>query len=260
MRLKLIACKVLFREFSYVCSTSDNIVDITWIQQGKHVYPEQLHDLLQKEIDLIESGEDVHTNKVSESAESDEGMAEDFDAILLGYGLCSNAVTGIKAKKHRIVIPRAHDCITLFLGSKEKYAQCFREIPGCYWYTADWIDNSTMPGPERHAMMVRYFEDQGYDEETIEYLMESLNGLKNYHNCAYINLPFFDKEKYRKVTQEAAEYYDWQYHEIEGSLSLIERMIAGEWNKEDFLILEPGESAFATSDEDIIGKYELTKE
>ena len=67
-------------------------------------------------------------------------------------------------------------------------------------------------------------------------------------------------QTYSNYAKEAAEYYDWQYHEIEGSLSLIERMIAGEWNEEDFLILEPGESAFASSDEDILGKYEVTKE
>ena len=53
MRLKLIACKVLFREFSSVCSTSDNIVAITWIHQGKHFYPQQLPALLQQEIDLV---------------------------------------------------------------------------------------------------------------------------------------------------------------------------------------------------------------
>ena len=35
-----------------------NIVDITWIRQGKHVYPDQLHDLLQQEIDAFCAGRD----------------------------------------------------------------------------------------------------------------------------------------------------------------------------------------------------------
>lgn len=252
MRIKLIACKVLFREISYVCSTSESIVDITWIRQGKHNYPEQLHDILQEEIDLIEAGKDNHTNKMNEISENDDGVAEDFDAIVLGYGLCSNAVSGLKTKKHRLVIPKAHDCITLFMGSKEKYTHYFNEIPGCYWYTADWIENTTMPGQPRHAMMVRYFEEQGYDEDTIDYLMEALNGLRNYHNAAYIRMPFLDKPEYREATKKAAEFYGWQYHEIEGEMSLFERLISGDWNEEDFLVLEPGEIAVQSYDSDIL--------
>ena len=133
MRLKLISCKVFFRAISYICSQTENIVDITWIRQGEHNVPEGLHALLQKEIDLIESGEDIHSNKMNALGEHYDGIIGDFDAILLGYGLCSNAVAGLVAKKHRIVIPRAHDCITLFLGSREAYSRYFHEIPGCYW-------------------------------------------------------------------------------------------------------------------------------
>lgn len=254
MRLKLIACKIMFREISYVCSTSDSIVDITWMRQGKHNYPEQLHDLLQEEIDLIESGEDSHTNKMNDESETDDGVADDFDAIVLGYGLCSNAISGLKTKSHRLVIPKAHDCITLFMGSKETYTHYFNEIPGCYWYTADWIENADMPGPERQKRMIRMYEEKGYDEDTIEYLLETMDGLNNYHNAAYISMPFFDKEKYREVTKQAASHFGWQYHEIEGNMSLFERLINGDWNEEDFLVLEPGETAVQSYDQEILRK------
>ena len=254
MRLKLIACKIFSRELSYICSMSDNIVDITWMRQGKHNYPEQLHDLLQEEIDRIESGEDNHTNKMNDESENDDGIAADFDAILLGYGLCSNAVTGLKTKSHKLVIPKAHDCITLFMGSKETYAKYFEEIPGCFWYTADWIENADMPGPDREARITKMYEEKGYDEDTIEYLLETLNGLNNYHNAAYIKMPFFDKEKYHAFTREAAAHFGWQYHEIEGSMSLMERFIAGDWNEEDFLVLEPGEVAVQSYDDQILCK------
>ena len=253
MRLKLIACKVLFREICHICAKTDNIVDITWIRQGEHSYPEHLHELLQKEIDAIESGEDMHTNKVNSNGDND-GIASDFDAILLGYGLCSNATTGLTAKKHRLVIPRAHDCITLFMGSKEQYARYFNEIPGCYWFTTDWIENTDMPGPEREAHLIRKYEEMGYDEETIEYLLETISGIKNYHNAAFIKQPCIDKEKYIDVTKKAAEYYGWQYHELDGQISLLERFINGDWNEEDFLVLEPGETAVQSYDASVICK------
>ena len=64
MRLKLIACKALYRELAYVTAFSENIVDMTWVRQGLHERPEQLREALQKEIDAVESGVDTHTNRI----------------------------------------------------------------------------------------------------------------------------------------------------------------------------------------------------
>ncbi|MBQ8954988.1 MAG: DUF1638 domain-containing protein [Clostridia bacterium] len=248
MRLKLIACKALFRELSYIAARSENAVDITWMRQGYHNHPDQLRQWLQKEIDAVEAGEDPHTIAL----DGDEGAFEDFDAILLGYGLCSNATTGLVARRHRLVIPRAHDCITLFLGSKERYTSYFHQIPGCFWYTASWIENARMPGQASYERMARKYEEMGYDEDTVEYLLTEMGGLNNYHHAAYIAMPFLDNGKYSRVTQEAAAFYGWDYHEIEGRTSLLERFIAGDWNEEDFLVLEPGQSAVQAVGEGII--------
>lgn len=253
MRLKLIACKALSRELSYLCALSDNTIDITWIRQGYHNTPEKLREILQQEIDAIEDGSDTHTNKMNDFGDGD-GVPADFDAIVLGYGLCSNATTGIHAANHRLVIPKAHDCITLFLGSKESYAEYFEKLPGCFWYTAGWIDNVDMPGKERTERMTRYFEEQGYDEDMIEYLLEELGGLRNYHNLAYIPLEFYDREKYHMISKEAADYYGWDYHEVPGNLSLIEDLISGNWDEEKFLVLEPGEEAVQSYDAQVIRK------
>jgi len=253
LRLKLIACKALFRELSYLCALSDNAVDITWIRQGCHDYPDELRELLQKEIDAVEAGSDNHTNRMNRLGEA-SGIADDFDAILIGYGLCSNAVTGLHASTHRLVIPKAHDCITLYLGSKERYAEYFENLPGCFWYTASWIDNSDLPGQERTERTARYFEEQGYDEEMIEYLLTEIGGLNNYHHAAYIRMPYLDRPKYREITQKAADYFKWDYHEIEGTTQLFERFIAGDWDEEDFLVLEPGETAVQSYDSAVIKK------
>ena len=53
--------------------------------------------------------------------------------------------------------------------------------------------------------------------------MESLEGLNNYHNAAYIRMPYIDRDVYRDTTRRAADFYGWKYHEIDGSMSLMER-------------------------------------
>ena len=251
MRLKIIACKAVFREISYLAATSENAVDITWIRQGYHNTPEELKKLLQMEIDAVEDGSDVHSLDIREG---EEDPSRDFDAILLGYGLCSKAVTGIRAKRHRLVIPRAHDCITFFLGSKERYSEYFTGLPGCYWYTASWIENAGSPGRESYERAAKKYADMGYDEETVEYLLEETNGLRNYHNAAYIRMPFVNNRRYADITKDAAAYFHWDYHEIGGDTVLLAKLVAGQWDEEDFLVLEPGETAEQSYDEKIIRK------
>ena len=246
MKLKLIACKALARELSYVCALSDNSIDVTWIRQGYHGTPEKLNTLLQEEIDRIESGFDDHTNAVAEG--------KDFDAIVLGYGLCSKATLGLKTKSHRLVIPRAHDCITLLLGSKERYDQYFHEMPGTYWYSASWIENTDMPCEASMLHMKKFYESQGYDEDTIDFLMEEVVTPVGYKTAAYINMPVKEREEDHEFTKTAAEYFGWNYCEIDGSLSLLEQMVAGNWNPEAFLVLEPGETAKQNYGKEILEK------
>ena len=60
----------------------------------------------------------------------------------MGYGLCGQATAGLIARSIPIVIPHAHDCITLFLGSRDSYQYQFVNYPGTYWYAHDYIERS----------------------------------------------------------------------------------------------------------------------
>ena len=130
MRFKLIACKSLSRELSYLSALSQHNIDITFLRQGYHEAPSVLTEHLQAEIDAVESGSDPHTNQYTSHTDSSSPQKlPDFDAILLGYGMCSNGIVGLHSRSHTLVVPRAHDCMTLLLGSRERYLQYFKELP-----------------------------------------------------------------------------------------------------------------------------------
>lgn len=230
MRLKLIACKALFREISYLAANSKNFIDATFIRQGFHDTPSELVKVLQDEIDRIESGDDVYSYRSHMNK-------KEFDAILLGYGLCSNGVVSLTSKKIPIVIPRVHDCISLFLGSKERYNEEFSKEPGTYWYNPSWIENAFVPSEENSIECKKLYAEL-YGEENADYLYE-MEMLANYHRCAYIKWNELDFPEYEKYTEDAARYFGWNFESITGDPGMMRDFLDGNWD-DRFLIVEPG--------------------
>lgn len=251
MRLKLIACKAISREMCFLCAKSPHTIDITFLRQGIHSTPDLLRKVLQDEINSVEGGNDYRTNDIKLNSPY---MREGFDAILLGYGLCSNVIAGIYSDKYSLVIPRAHDCISFLLGSKEKYAKCFAEMPGTYWYTMSWIECGAASGDNNAEAEAQHYRNKGYDEEEIEFLMESSRSwIRNYNTAAYIKMPFFDKEEYREYTKKIAGSYGWEYREMDGDMALMEDFVSGKWDEGRFLVVPPGNKITASYDDKIIG-------
>lgn len=250
MRLKLISCKIITREASYLMATSDNQIDATFLKRGFHNEPEKLRQAVQDEIDLVESGRDIHTN-------DDMDSDEDFAAILIGYGLCSNGVVGLKSTKYPLVIPKAHDCITFFMGTKQRYKHYFDTHPGTFWYTQSWLDNSTVQGDIYLNKLRKKYEEKGFDEDAIEYLLElDSDWVTKYNNAAFISLPEVvpksGDSSYRNLVKDMARKYEWTYEELQGDISLLRDFIDGNWREEDFLIVPPGQTVAPSYDDDVI--------
>ena len=243
MRLKVLACKVLYRELGLLSARCPNFLDITYLRQGFHDEPQRLQAVLQAEIDKIAAGDDPYS--------CDPKMGE-FDAICLAYGLCSNGIVGIKSDMYPIVIPRAHDCISLFLGSKERYRDYFDAHPGTFWYTKGWVENTMMPGTDYYKYYYDLYKET-YGEENADFLAEeNLRWLKDYNMAAYISMPGIDDLDIAEKTKESAAHLQWQYDELTGSYSLLSDMLSGNWDKERFLVVPPGSSVTPSYDDLIV--------
>ena len=229
----VLSCHVLWRELCYYASISRNVFNFNFLQQGLHDTPEILRQQLQEAIDAVHG---------------------DYSAILIGYGLCSNGLAGIVARDTKLVIMRGHDCITFFLGSKQRYKEYFDQNPGTYWYSPGWIDTGSepMPGKERLELLLETYKEK-YGEENAEYLMQmEQHWINEYSNAAYVDLGFYDTTHYKEYTQKCAQELRWSYDEVEGNPNLIINFLDGNWNSSDFLIINPGEKVIATHDERII--------
>lgn len=245
MRYKLLACKVLQRELASLLPGCKNCIDLTMIQQDLHNRPRRLTEVLQAEIDAIDENRDVH---------SDDLSGKPIDAILLGYGLCSNAVEGLRSKKYTLVIPRAHDCVTLLLGSRERYADYFDAHPGTYYWTQGWMDaNVDLSERVLQEKYTQYCAEYGDDPDTVEYLMEMERSmLQHYNRLCCITWPHLPDMGALVRARTLAGEKQWTLDLQNGEDSLLRALLNGDWDEARFLIVPPGKAIAPSWDEDIL--------
>jgi hypothetical protein len=179
---------------------------------GLHLRPQELKKSLQEKIDQASQRADV---------------------LLLGYGLCSMAVVGLRATTAHLVIPRVDDCIAIFLGSCNAYKEQASKEPGTYYLTKGWIEAGDTPFQEYHRLVEKYGEAKA------TYMIQLM--LKNYTRLGFINTGQYEIDRYRDYAHKTAKQFNLRFEEIEGSAALVKKMVFGPWDDE-FVVLEPGQT------------------
>lgn len=235
MRYKLISCEVLFREMCSVVARSPHQVDVEFLPKGLHDY-----------------GGATMCAQLQQSVDGAVG----YDAVLMGYALCGNGIVGLHAREAPLVIPRAHDCIALLMGSRQKYQQHFEANSGVYYRSTGWLERGkslnqqvgqqTMIDATLADLIAKYGEDNG------RYLFEELH----HYQSAYSQLTFIatglecDSRFEQEAREEAAEK-KWRFERIVGSLDLFARLVNGDWDA-DFLVVPPGASVVPSYNDGVI--------
>jgi len=221
-RIAIITCAVLELEIRHFARALPHIVHIEQLDYGLHCEPDKLRITVQTTIDRLEA----------------ETPAE---VIALGYGLCSRGTEGVKAKRCRMVIARAHDCITHLLGSKERYAEYVAKHPGTYWYSPGWNKHHIPPGQERYEKLHRQYVEK-YGEDNAQFLMETeQHWFKAYNSAAFVHLNAGEVEREWAHTQQCAAWLGWGCDRHQGDPALLKALLTGPWDDERFLVLAPGE-------------------
>ncbi|MDZ4742448.1 MAG: DUF1638 domain-containing protein [Verrucomicrobiota bacterium] len=241
-KYKLISCEVFYREVCWVVSRSCNQIDIEFLPKGLHDLG--CHKMFQE------------VNKIISAVDNDK-----YDAVLLAYGLCNNGLVGAAARKIPLVMPRAHDCITVFLGNKERYLEYFQNNPGSYFKTSGWMErgkgdqmDSQMSIQSSNGMDKTYEEMvEKYGEENAKFLYEELcEHTKNYGQMTYIHMGIEPGNQFENMARDQATEKNWKFEKIQGDLSLLQRLVDGQWSEHEFLVLEPGQKIAPSYNESII--------
>jgi hypothetical protein len=231
--LAVIACDVLEDETRHFARALPHVRELIMLPQGLHKEPLQLQREVQSAIDRAEAQPEI-------------------EAIALVYGLCSRGVENLRHGRCPLVMARAHDCVTLFLGSKERYAAHARDHPDTYWYTPGWIKTGTQPGPDRAAYLRALYAGK-FDADDIDYLVEmDRQGLANYRRAAYVDLGVGSSAPGLAYTRHCADCLGWSFEKVNGDASLLHDLLAGIWDAERFLVVPPHHLIRLTANDDIV--------
>jgi hypothetical protein len=231
--IALLACSVFEREIALLAGNAAHIVETRFYEIALHDRPDTLREKLQGEILALDARDDI-------------------EAIVLAYGLCGRGTAGLRAGRHPFVLPRAHDCITVFLGSKEHYAAHQRGCPTCYYYTPGWNRARRVPGPDKIASMQEEYSAQ-FDADDVEFLIESEKAAWAMHDTAtYIDLGTAEAETEADYAKQCADSLDWKFERIHGDPALLRDLLERRWDDERFQIIRPGEALGHSPDERIL--------
>ncbi len=207
-----LACKV----FEGIVQGKDGVVN-TYLDYGLHSVPKKLKVTVQEQVDAI----------------------EEPSLIVLGYGLCGNGLHDIHAGKHTLVIPKADDCVAMFMGSRQRYLKEFRSNPGTYYLTKGWLEVGSDPLSEYEKYVAKYGED------TAVYLMETQ--YQHYRRLVFVAHSQDDLDVYRPRALEVAAYckrFGMVYEEYLGSEDFIKQISdaldAQKDVSSEFIVVLPG--------------------
>lgn len=232
-RLAVIACRVLEDEIKALAKDASHVVRSEFFDVGLHDQPTRLRTLLASAIDR---------------AEADRAV----ERVVLVYGLCGLALVDLASRRCPLVVARAHDCITLLLGSKERYAAIMSQHPGTYWYSPGWNRAGRVPGPEREALLRAEYTEK-FGAESAEALMEmERESLAQHTTAGYSDLGMASDETSRCYAEKCAKGLGWGFQNHAGDPRLLRDLLYGPWDSERFLVVQPGERVAHSPDSKIM--------
>jgi len=241
MRLQAITCDMLLRPVEHFAASSPHDVVVGRLSAALHAEPATLRERIQAKVDAADAA---------------------AEAIVLAYGLCGGATAGVTARDIPLVLPRAHDCATIFLGSRERYQAEHTATPGTYWYTQDQMDRGNAlkgwllgdAARSEDAMATREDYEARFGKDNADYLMETLGEWHTrYERGAYLDTgpAAGGDDDAAQLARDESERRGWRFERVPTDLGLVRRLLHGEWDG-DFQIVEPGQRLEMSYDDGVV--------
>ena len=181
-----------------------------------------------------------------------------FDAVALAWPVRART-SGLIARASPVVIPRVHDCLTLFLGSREGIAgnsaaiRAPNTFPG--WFThklgvirrppALWSHDP----PNTPAGQSSPSATAGSRRRNHQFLG---SWKRNYTRVAVIDTGCGEVEGCLRMAERISAGLGWECARLPGNTAMLRDLVSGEWDPARYLVLRPGERSELSGDEQVL--------
>lgn len=208
MKEIVIACETLRDEIQAAINITGYEQDIRWIKSGLHNIPEKLRSCLQQQLD----------------------QCNEYDRVLMTFGLCGNSIIGLNTGDFQLVIPKVDDCISLLLGSVSERVKAGKD-GGVYFLTPGWLRGERNIWAEYNYAVEKYGEKKG------DMIMKLL--LENYKYLGMLDTKAYNMNEYTYTVDKIAKKLGLSRKIIPASVDYLCQLLTGPWQNDKFVVLEP---------------------
>jgi hypothetical protein len=217
---------------------------LVWVESALHERPAKLQAALQTIIDMIDEGARageavmvpsalVDADPASEASGTHELVRVEADGdIVLGFGYCGGGLKELVSHERRLIFPRADDCISLFLDGGCDRGKATRDAHS-YYLTKGWFCHQSSMTDSFDDWVKRYGPERA----------AQLRGLMfaNYKRISLIDTGAYPVDEWLGHSEARADELELAHEVVPGSVDLLARLFAGDWDTTDIVVLEPGQ-------------------
>ena len=204
----IFACKTIYDEVNLAREKCGCTYPVRFLEDNLHNFPDKLREAIQKELDELNGA----------------------DRVLMAFGVCGNAVVGLKTHSFQLILPRVDDCISLMLGSMRRRAEISKKGQSIY-LTRGWLENPSNIWAEYEYTVKKY------GKETAECVIQAMYG--KYENLTLIDTKAYELKRVEERISKMADAFHLVPRKVEGTVTILEQLFTGPWEEEQFIVVPP---------------------
>lgn len=189
LRIGVIACDMLRKEFELLVTDDPDIVHVEYLDFSLHADPKTLKSTIEDKVKALEG-------KV--------------DAVLLGYGMCKGLKNIEKHLSLPAVLLEGDDCVDILLPPEE-YAKELKKCAGT-WFAIPAIADRH----EEYLTKTLNLDKHDNEECDTDFILKMLFG--NYSRCLFIDTGVEGNKECKRKSIEFAENYNLRHETRCGSI------------------------------------------
>ncbi|MCD8104556.1 MAG: DUF1638 domain-containing protein [Lachnospiraceae bacterium] len=205
----ILSCPTIHDELGKCLRDTGCTYDVYELGKNNHNFPDRLRNQLQAEINAL----------------------QDYDRILLSFGICGNAVCELVSPHAELVIPKVDDCVSLLMGGVKPRLESLNGKFGLF-LTAGWLRY------EGNIWEEIRLTTQRYSEKRAARILERMFGNMTY--LTVLDTGAYSLPEVLKKAGEVAEALHLELRVMPGDLSLLRGLLTGPWDAGRYARILPG--------------------